>query len=365
MSRRSRRIGRTVFYNVLIFFVLANILYWAIPVVGTLLRAGKTWITVHAPISPAYSADEAAWVPTYQAELHRIGFHYRSHIGWRRGELAGERINVAGRYLQRRTVNDTVAGSRSAYFFGGSTMWGEGADDAGTIPSQFAALTGIRSENFGETAYTAHQGLSLLIQLLQAGHRPDLVVFYDGVNEVMNKCRHELTAESHALEQRFDQVLRRSGSADSFAHYAAPILAVAQNIRREATRAVRGEEHDCHRNPAKAEAIAQNLLHDWRFAKHLVEWHGGKFVGVLQPVSYFSRTRLDQVPPIANLEPQYRTVYPRMRELIAQSGEFADLTAVLDRDEYLYLDFCHLPPKGNRIVAQRIAELVAPLGLAR
>jgi lysophospholipase L1-like esterase len=365
MNQRLSDFARTILYNVLIFFVLANLLYWAIPVVGTILRAGKTWLTVHAAVPPVYSAAEASWVPTYQAELARIGFHYRSHIGWRRGNLAGERINVEGRYLQRRTRNDGVSGSGKAHFFGGSTMWGEGSDDAGTIPSQFAALTGMHAENFAETAYTAHQSLSLLIQLLQSGARPDLVVFYDGVNEVMNKCRDELTPDSHALEQRFDQVLRRSGSADSFAHYFAPVQAVMQNIRRETTRAVQGEEHDCHRRPDKAETIAQNLLRDWQFAKHLVEWQGGTFVGILQPVAYFSRTRLDHVSLSQNLEQQYRAVYPLLREKIARSGEFHDFTQALDVDEYLYLDFCHLPPNGNRMIAARIAEAATALGFKR
>jgi lysophospholipase L1-like esterase len=359
------RVARVVLYNLLIFFVLANILYWTIPAVGTILRAGKAWLTVHAPVPRVYSDAEASWVGTYQAELHRIGFHYRSHVGWRRGALNGERINVEGAYLQRRTRNDSLAGDKTAYFFGGSTMWGEGSDDAGTIPSHFAALTGMRSDNFGETAYTAHQGLSLLIELLQAGRRPDLVVFYDGVNEVMNKCRIELNPESHAFEQRFDQILRRSGSADSFAHYFAPIQAVAQNVKREGTRAMQGEEHDCHRNPEKAEAIAENLLSDWRFAKQLVEWHGGAFLGILQPVAYFSRARLDHIALWQTLERQYRAVYPLLQQKIAQSGAFHDFTSALDVDDYLYLDFCHLPPKGNRIVAARIAELAAPLGFKR
>jgi hypothetical protein len=354
---------KTAFYNVLVFFVIANVLYWLIPAIGTILRAGKTLITIARPISASYSDAEAAWVRTYQTELARIGFKYRSHIGWRRDAIAGERINVGGRYLQRRTLNDNVSGPTKAYFFGGSTMWAEGSDDAGTIPSQFAAATGIHSENFGETAYDAHQGLSLLIQVLQAGHRPDLVVFYDGVNEVMNKCRQELTPESHALERRFEQVLRRSGIADSFSYYFAPVMTVIENIRREGTRAVEGEEHDCHRNPGKAEAIAQNLLRDWEFAKHLVEWHGGKFIGILQPVAYLSRTRLDHVSLSRNWEQQYRTVYPLIQRKIAGTGAYHDLTSALDIDQYLYLDFCHLAPRGNLVIAKKIADIVATLGL--
>ena len=74
---------KTVLYNVLVFFVFANVLYWLIPTVGTILRQAKNLITVARPPSPAYSDAEAAWVRTYQRELQRVGFHYRSHIGWR------------------------------------------------------------------------------------------------------------------------------------------------------------------------------------------------------------------------------------------------------------------------------------------
>jgi hypothetical protein len=102
--------------------------------------------------------------------------------------VIGTTVHVEGPYLQRRTVNVSQEGAKKASFFGGSTMWGVGANDAGTIPSQFAALTKVHAENFAESGYIAHQSLVLLLQLLQAGHRPDLVVFLDGVNEVQAKC---------------------------------------------------------------------------------------------------------------------------------------------------------------------------------
>ena len=71
-----------------------------------------------------------------------------------------------------------------------------------TIPSQFTQLTGYHTENFGKSAYTAHQGLEMLIRLLQDGHRPNIVVFYDGANDVIHKCRSELNAWSHAREHQ-------------------------------------------------------------------------------------------------------------------------------------------------------------------
>jgi hypothetical protein len=122
---------------------------------------------------------------------------------------------------------------------------------------------------------------------------------------------------------------------------------------------------ECHSNPQKAEAIAENLLRDWRLAKQLVETYGGKFVGILQPATFFSQTRLDHLRLSSYVQAQYLAVYPRIREKIASSGgAFHDLVPLFDRDEYIYVDWSHVAPKGNRYVAERIAEIVAPLGFA-
>jgi lysophospholipase L1-like esterase len=363
-------VARTIFYNVVTFFVLFNLLYWAIPTVSALSRLYGHVRLLVANMPPGISGLQAArWVREHWSGTGLPPADYHSHIGWRRVSWARDGYHIEGPYLQRRTINIGTSGRAKVYFFGGSTMWGTGVPDAATVPSQFAAKTGFHSENFGEPGYTAHQSLLLLIQVLQAGHRPDLVVFYDGVNEVWVKCRSELNAGSHEREQQFRTILRRSFLADSFSHYFAPLFAVAANVNRELDRTTRGEDYDCHRNPQKAQAIADNMVKDWEFARKLVEWHGGKFIALLQPVVHFSRTPIDHLEIgafIERLRPGYETVYPMLRERVMRTGgDFHDLVSVVDGSERVYTDFCHLTPTGNARVAERIAEIVAPLGLAR
>jgi hypothetical protein len=96
-----------------------------------------------------------------------------------------------------------------------------------------------------------------------------------------------------------------------------------------------------------------------------VEDYGGKYVGLLQPVAYFSRTRLDYLKLSAAEQAQYAAVYPLIRQKIAIRGGFHDLTSALDVDEAIYLDWCHLPRRGNGYVVERIAQIVAPLGFGR
>jgi hypothetical protein len=96
------------------------------------------------------------------------------------------------------------------------------------IPSQFAGTTGIWSENFGELGYTAHQSLMLLVQLIQEGHRPDIVVFYDGVNEASEKCRTELTPYSNEREAQIDDLYQLC-----FHYYFAPLRFAADWVNYE------------------------------------------------------------------------------------------------------------------------------------
>ena len=318
---------KTISYNALVFFVLANVLYWSIPVVGSISALIK-------------------------GKQENSTFAFRSFLGWRNP--------------QRPTINNNTTGDRTVYFFGGSTMWGFWSPEAQTIPSQFAAATKVRSENYGEIGYTAHQSLVLLLQLLQAGHRPSLVVFYDGVNDVAIKCERGLTPESHGEEKEIATLLRGSDSPSSFSYYFKPVVRIAQRISHQLSKSLSVSPYDCDTDPKKAEAVAENLIRDWQFAKLLVESFGGKFIGILQPVSYFSKTRLDHLKLPVGLDRQYQTVYPLIQKKIAGSGgPIHDLTSALDINEPIYLDYNHITPKANEIIARRIVEIAKPVLGAR
>ena len=47
---------------------------------------------------------------------------------------------------------------------------------------------------------------------------------------------------------------------------------------------------------AEPQQIADNLIQDWDVARRLVESYGGKFIGILQPVAYYSNTKLGPHP---------------------------------------------------------------------
>jgi lysophospholipase L1-like esterase len=88
----------------------------------------------------------------------------------------------------------------SVWFFGASALFGDGQRDDHTIPSEFSRLAeadGIPLEvrNYGRPGVAMWQELELFQQLVASGQKPDLVVFYDGFNDLAWQMNLDLTPE--------------------------------------------------------------------------------------------------------------------------------------------------------------------------
>ena len=308
----------------------------------------------------------AAWAKDHFSEYYDLQSRYEAYYGWRRLAYRGDTINIDQQGLRRTWQAADTPAERSIAFFGGSTTWGTGADDDRTIASEFVKLNPeYVGYNFGETGWVAHQSLNMFMKMYFGGFRPDVVVFYDGVNDAWHKCRRELDAFAHAREYKMRTVMDEASSENP----ESPLFLILpiKNFVEKLTRMVSNQAaaatsfYDCAENPAKAEQIARVLLSDWLIVKELVESYGGTFVPILQPVIYFSDTRKDHLELDQELRRQYEAVYPLVVELMhrefpALAANFMDLRAALDADEYFYIDWCHLSPDGNQLVAARISD---------
>ena len=110
--------------------------------------------------------------------------HFEPYYHWRRDAFKGEFTNVDSDGV-RLTVKSPEPGATKVFMFGGAGMWGSGAPDKHTIPSILQSLLGDDYDvyNFGETGYVSTQELNYLLYLLANKKVPDVVIFYDGVND--------------------------------------------------------------------------------------------------------------------------------------------------------------------------------------
>ncbi len=344
--------------NIAVFFGLLLAAYLAIPLIGGIRALVRPlWPKADYRVAlPNYKGVE--WAARHFAEMNTLKTDYMSYYGWRRWPFAGSTITVEpGLQIRHTPQTNASPGKPRVYFFGGSTMWGTGSDDAHTIPSLYQQQFGGTVLNFGESGWVAHQSLNQLMKLYTEGHRPDVVVFYDGVNEVQHKCRREVDFWADDRQGQIRQALAYRPTDPGY--YLRPILDVAGLAAQALETRRQGELHDCDRNPAKATLIAAQLIADWQIAATLVQAHGGRFYAFLQPVAYFGRPRLDHLRLPGAMGNQYRAVYPLIRDKMAQAGIGADITDMFDGDEYIYNDFSHVSPNGNARAAARIGAAIA------
>ena len=120
-------------------------------------------------------------------------------------DFEGQFVNVTNR--QRRSYLTSAPGEPfEIWFFGGSTMFGFDAQrDENTIPSQVVRLAEaegrpILARNYGVQGLTNYQETQILGQLLSSGRRADLIVFYDGINDIALQLQNALADRDVAGE---------------------------------------------------------------------------------------------------------------------------------------------------------------------
>lgn len=139
--------------------------------------------------SPAYA--DSPWAGAYLEELAQVGSTYQPWALLREAPFSGRYITIDDRGVRRSFEAAGVEPDEAVtiWFFGGSTTWGEGQRDEYTVPSQVARLADaedlpVRVVNFGVRGYTSYQEFLLFEQEVHRRPAPDLVVFYDGSNDL-------------------------------------------------------------------------------------------------------------------------------------------------------------------------------------
>jgi hypothetical protein len=134
---------------------------------------------------------EQEWTEEYWREAKLAeAYQYHAYVVWRHRPFVGNHVNINEVGIRDTPGADCSPAAYTVHTFGGSSMWGWGSPDWGTIAAYLqAGLTEVSDDpvcvvNIGEDAYVSTQSLVALKLQLQRGNVPDAIVFYDGVNDV-------------------------------------------------------------------------------------------------------------------------------------------------------------------------------------
>ncbi|ALA56785.1 SGNH/GDSL hydrolase family protein [Nitrospira moscoviensis] len=134
------------------------------------------------PVYDGFPEKHAFWKEQLEA---RKANHFEPYVHWKKDGFTGTYTNISPDGVRRTVKQQKEAGTTTVYMFGGSALWGDGVPDQETIPSLVQSALGGAYDvyNFGEIGYVSAQELNALLYLLSFGNTPDIVIFYDGVND--------------------------------------------------------------------------------------------------------------------------------------------------------------------------------------
>ena len=146
--------------------------------------------------------------------------------GWSLKDVSSQYINVRNGERASTQPDPALGDPLVIWFFGGSAAFGAGQRDEHTIPSELVKLAqdqGVALEihNFAVPATVNWQSAMLLIAKLQAGEKPDLVVIYDGANDVAlqgvlaAQGQGASTQPASLIDGELDAVLSKRATAKS------------------------------------------------------------------------------------------------------------------------------------------------------
>jgi len=316
---------------------------------------------------------------------------YRPFVVWSRKTFAGELINIDVEGQRATHNNSEHEDALQLWLLGGSTMWGQGAPDAETIPSYVAQLLNqergldVLVRNLGEIGYVSTQEIVALMRQLQLGRRPDYVVFFDGVNDAPAAALWPETLGTHMnyyrIRDRFEapgrrqhhpiQAAIRGSGMVRFSTYLNEKLGLSANRYRGAWNAPR----DAAQARERGETAARLWLDNYRLTEALGRAYGFVPIYVLQPSLLVGAKPLH--PSEAALQEKeneneakragmavYAEMLRSVRELLQHEDpppavyDASDLFAAVE--EPVYIDYVHMSGRGNRIIAERLVEILEP-----
>lgn len=324
----------------------------------------------------SYYADQE-WSDQYWDENDRGAAQlYQPYVGWRTAPFAGVTLNVDEKGIRR--TPDTECDQPTAYkifILGGSAMWGWGAPDWGTIPAYLQDELAAQREdpvcvvNLGENAFVSNQELVELVLRLRAGERPDLVIFYDGVNDVL--AAHETGRPG--LHQNFRLIAGRVEARQS------PLLVWLQqlNTYQLAYRLTRGgETRKLDRPPIDAPTLAAEIVDNYLGTVDVVEglaqaygfdvfffWQPYILLGS-KPLTAEERAMVESPDMMLEQEPDlsalFTETYRRMPAQARERERLEDLSGLFDaREGLLWIDtWGHVTPVGNQMVARAMVPFI-------
>ena len=309
----------------------------------------------HAPTSQQF------WAEQGQMTVRWLPYNY-----WTTAQFEGDYIHINSqgvRFTPSFTDDETT---QKIYFFGGSTMWGEGARDAYTIAGHVAQLLSDNDQpqqviNYGQTGYVSTQDLILFQTQLALGNVPDIALFYQGFNDVYSAYLQDTAGIPYREDQRVSDV-----EAGRSLRSGQPVFRIPDGDISSYDWSLVGTAS------ASAEEIANRWFANVKIIETLAEAYGLDITIVWQP-ALFEKNKLigNESRILEDLEqasPNFITLYKEVDSIIRARIVDENLTHIImltdlfaDDEQAIFYDLVHITEVGNLSVSEAILPTILDL----
>jgi hypothetical protein len=307
-------------------------------------------------------------------QLGKLGFIYQPWVQFSEPRYNGKLVNVdvdSKGFPVRRTLNpekDELPVIR-IFALGGSTTFGYNVSDEQTWPSQLSDILNkharssglpIQAEvtNYGRGYYNTSQETVLLIDLLKAGHRPNLVIFMDGVNWGPDEDVPNFTKK---FARKF---LNLQFSSDHLAFLSdldwVPMIRLTNVLTRELFSNGNVDDEWIDKSEY-VKHVVNRFRENRKIAARLCELYGINALFFLQPDAVYNYPehlyRLSLPDSFLKDRELRKDFYKQMKN----SSGFIDFTWLFSswgENRKAIVDDCHYSPFFNRFLAQHVAHYI-------
>ena len=312
---------------------------------------------------------------------------FEAYIMWRSIEFHSGQMTILPGGERFTPGAPEQAGSCQIFMYGGSTMWGWDVPDSSTIPANLQARLNetcplpVRVRNMAQGGWVSTQSVVDLMLRLRSGDIPDLVVFYDGANEVLSAFTGGVAGEPFAMDKLraalestepgagapsgslFGSLLRATSTFLLFRSLLLPPPPAPALVPDQDRLAARDRDLEALAGSIAATyrgnlAIVRALGESYGFRCHFF-WQPVLCVGERPPAGPENEILDSQTPELLEL---FELAYEHIGEAVRQDPDLTDLSGAFDQiTDELYTDICHVGQRGNAIIASLMYEELTTL----
>lgn len=387
-----------------LLFVVSTFLAFVFLLVGVQiignLRTQEPDTAISRAALPQFA--ELPWAEEYWREFSQRGRRFRPYYLWRSRKYKGKYINIDSQGVRKTWNPEPGKQPLNIWFLGGSTTWGSGARDDYTIPSQVSRMLnedGINAQvtNFGETGYVFSQEIIYLMEALRLHDAPDLVVFYDGANDVYAPYqsgypgvfqnyqrfldatnlirRRQRYSFVQTLYLDFTDALQKHCYLYKIINAMPDKMSVTEHEKQvemdfpDKPEHIQFQEAGAHKTKDELDDLSKRSASVYLSYADLLDGlskgYGFEYALLWQPLSFYEGNVFDQERTENRMEdPALKYFALSLRSYLRKEKieNFYDISDALQkRSEPTYFDFCHITETGNARMAREIINVLMPM----